>query len=207
MSKIFHINGSTIFEDNESAIKKTIGRAILSGANLIGANLIGAYLTRANLSGANLSGANLSGANLSGAYLTGADLSGANLTGANLTGVYLSGAYLTGAIGADLAIAKTRILPDGGDIIGWKKCFGGVLVKLLIPATAKRSHAFGRKCRASFVKVLEVIGSDIAVSEYDSNIKYAVDQYVYPDEFDEDWTRECTSGIHFFITRLEAENY
>jgi len=45
MSKIFHINGSTIFEDNESTIKKTIRRAILSGAELTKANLTKADLT------------------------------------------------------------------------------------------------------------------------------------------------------------------
>jgi uncharacterized protein YjbI with pentapeptide repeats len=195
--------------------------ANLSGANLSGANLSGAYLSRANLSGAYLSGANLSGANLSGADLSGADLSranlsranlsgaylsGANLSGANLSGANLSGADLSGATNAGLAIAQTRILPEG-DLIGWKKCQSNVIVKLRIPSDAKRSHAFGRKCRAEFADVLEVFGSEVGISKHDRKTEYRAGQRVNPDAFDEDWQDECSSGIHFFITRAEAEAY
>jgi hypothetical protein len=76
-----------------------------------------------------------------------------------------------------------------------------------IPEVAKRSHSFGRKCRAEFVDVLEIIGSEIAVSRHDGITKYCVGQRVTADHFDEDWTKECSGGIHFFITRIEAENY
>jgi len=140
-------------------------------------------------------------ANLSGAELYGADLSGANLSRANL-----SGADLSGAKNAELVIAQTRILPDG-DLIGWKKCKGGVIVKLAIPAAAKRSHAFGRKCRAEFADVLEVIGASSGVSSHDNKTEYRVGCRVAADRFDENWQEECSGGIHFFITRIEAENY
>jgi uncharacterized protein YjbI with pentapeptide repeats len=185
--------------------------ADLSGADLSGADLSGAYLSRADLSGADLSGADLSGAylsraDLSGAYLSGADLSGAYLSGAYLSGADLSGADLSGAKGAEYAIACTRILPDG-DLIGWKKCADGIVVKLRIPEAAKRSHSFGRKCRSEFVDVLEVIGAEVGIAQYDGKTEYRVGQRVTPDKWDEDWTQECAGGIHFFITRLEAENY
>jgi len=186
--------------------------ANLCGANLCGANLCGANLCGANLCGVNLCGANLCGANLCGADLCGADLCGANLCGADLCGADLCGANLRdadlcGAKGAEKIIAQTRILPDG-DIIGWKKCRDGVLVKLLIPATVKRSHAFGRKCRAEFAKVIEVIGAETAVSQYDMDFTYKVGEEVKPKEpFSDDWQNECESGIHFFITRAEAEAY
>ena len=185
--------------------------ADLSGANLSGANLSRADLSGADLSGADLSGADLSGANLSGANLSRAELSGANLYGANLYGADLSRANLYGADlreanGADYAIAKTRILPDG-DIIGWKKCKNGVLVKLLIPADAKRSHAFGRKCRAEFADVIEVIGSDVGISMHDEKTEYRAGERVNPDSFDDNWQEECSNGIHFFISKIEAENY
>ena len=137
----------------------------------------------------------------SGAYLTGAYLRGAYLRGADL-----SGAELTGANGADLAIAMTRILPDG-DLVGWKKCRDGVIVKLRIPDEAKRSHAFGRKCRAEFADVLEVIGAEVGISTHDGKTEYRVGQRVTPDSFDDNWTDECSHGVHFFITRLEAEAY
>ena len=142
----------------------------------------------------------------SGAYLRGANLSGANLRGANLSDANLSGAYLRGAKDADYAVAQTRILPDG-DLIGWKKCKNDVIVKLRIPESAKRSHAFGRKCRAEFVDVLEVFGADIGISSHDGKTEYRAGQRVTPDSFDENWQDECSQGIHFFITRIEAEKY
>jgi uncharacterized protein YjbI with pentapeptide repeats len=178
-----------------------LSRADLSGANLSGAYLIGADLIGADLSRANLSGANLSGADLSGAYLIGADLIGADLSRANL-----SGAYLIGAKNAELPIAQTRILPEG-DLIGWKKCVGNVIVKLRIPADAKRSHAFGRKCRAEFADVLEVFGAEVGISKHDGKTEYKAGERVTPDAFDENWQEECSSGVHFFITKAEAGAY
>lgn len=136
----------------------------------------------------------------------GADLSRANLSDANLSRANLSCVNLSCAKNVELALARTRILPDG-DLIGWKKCKGGIIVKLRIPATAKRSHAFGRKCRAEYADVLEVIGEGKAISDHDRKTRYVVGQRVFPDKFDENWQNECASGIHFFITRLEAENY
>ena len=186
-----------------------LSRANLYGADLSRANLSRANLYRANLSGADLYGADLSRADLSGADLYGADLSRANLYGANLSDTDLSRANLydtdlSGAKGAELSIARTRILPEG-DLIGWKKCRGGVIVKLRIPEDAKRSHAFGRKCRAEFADVLEVIGAEFGVSQHDGKTEYRVAQRVTPDQFNDDWQQECAGGIHFYITREEAE--
>ena len=123
------------------------------------------------------------------------------------SGANLRGADLRGAKNADLAIAMTCILPEG-DLIGWKKCEDGVIVKLRIPDAAKRSHAFGRKCRAEYVDVLEVIGGDVGVtSAHGPKTQYKAGERVHPNSFDEDWTSECSNGIHFFITRAEAEAY
>ena len=230
-------NGEVIIEGDFDSISAAVAKAIadgrdLSGANLSGANLSRADLSRANLSGANLSRADLSRANLYGANLSRADLYGANLSRADLSGADLSGADLSGAdlswadlswadlSGADLswadlsltkngelALAMTRILPEG-EIIGWKKCAHNVLVKLLIPADAKRSHAFGRKCRAEYAKVLEIIGAETARSLHDSWFVYTLGAEVRPTQaFDPNWKDECSSGIHFFITRVEAETY
>ena len=143
---------------------------------------------------------------LAGANLAGANLAGANLAGANLADAYLARANLADAKNADYAIAQTRLLPEG-DLIGWKKCSQGIIVKLRIPEAARRSHAFGRKCRAEYADVIEVIGADVAISQHDGRTEYRAGQRVTPDRFDENWQDECSSGIHFFITRLEAENY
>ena len=182
-----------------------LARADLAGAYLARADLARAYLARANLAGANLAGAYFAGANLAGASLAGADLAGAYLAGAylvsaNLARANLAGAYLADAKNAELAIARTRILPDG-ILIGWKKLRNGVIAKVRIPEEAKRSHAWGRKCRAEFVDVIEGDG----VSIHDGVTKYAPGLRVTCDKWETDWTKECAGGIHFYITKEEAE--
>ena len=143
--------------------------------------------------------------------LSGANLSSANLSGANLSSANLRSADLRGTKGSELVIAQTRILPEG-EVIGWKKCRDQKIVKLLIPREAKRSHAFGRKCRAEYVKCLEIFGSDgsvqtEAISLHDRKTKYTPSEFVYPDKFSDNWQDECAPGIHFYITRIEAENH
>ena len=182
-------NGSVLFAGDFPSIKEAVAEAIKSGANL---------------SGANLRNVNLSGANLSYTILL-----GANLLGANLSDTILLGANLSDAKNAGLAIAMTRILPEG-DLIGWKKCKDNVIVKLKIPSDARRSSAFGRKCRAEFADVLQVIGASEGESNHSGNypvVKYAPGKRVTCDKWCEDFQEGCAGGIHFFITRLEAENY
>jgi len=173
-------------------------------------NTIKNTLLEAVKKGADLQGANLQGANLQDADLQDADLRGANLQDADLQGANLQGANLRGAKNADYAIALTRILPEG-DIIGYKKCRDDKIVKLLIPKEAKRSHAFGRKCRAEYTQVIEITKDSKnykkAISQYDNKFIFKVGEIVYPDSFSEDWVNECSNGIHFFITKLEAERY
>jgi hypothetical protein len=182
--------------------------ADLSGAYLRGANLRGADLSGANLSESNLSEADLSGANLRGANLSGANLSGANLRGANLRGANLSEALnIKDAKNAELAIAKIQFIPETGAFEGWKKCKNNVIVKLLIPACAKRSHGAERKCRASRVKVVAVFNGEFGVSAHDGKTEYRKGFTVNADSFEEDRWNTCSNGIHFFLTRAEAEAY
>ena len=189
--------------------------ADLYGANLYGANLRGADLRGANLRGADLRGADLRGADLRGADLYGADLRGADLRGANLSDANLRGADLRGAkIEDDLLNRFFPICcPEYGSFIAWKKA-GSYIVKLEVTDTAKRSSAYGRKCRCSEAKVLaieHVDGSPADVKEvssgYDHNFVYRVGETVHVDSFDEDRRNECAPGIHFFITRQEAVDY
>ena len=202
--QIKSIYGSVLFEYEavDNTIAKTVQEAIRSHANLSHANLSSANLRSADLSSADLRSANLSHTNLRSADLSFADLRSANLSFANLRF-----ADLRYAKNSKLAVAMTRILPEG-DIIGWKKCRDNVIVKLLIPAKAKRSHAFGRKCRAEYAEVLQVYKAKEAISTYDENIIYRKGETVKPTKpFDEDFTNECGSGIHFYITKEEAQNH
>ena len=147
-------------------------------------------------------------ADLTVANLTGASLYGANLTRADLYGANLYGADLTGAKNSDeqLWISLTTITPEG-DLIGWKKCKDDIIVKLKIPAKAKRSNSTGRKCRAEYVEVLEIFGGTIGVSQHDKKTTYKVGKTVKCDKWDDNRWEECSGGIHFFLTRLEAERY
>jgi hypothetical protein len=210
------LSGANLYGANLSGAD--LSGADLSGANLYGADLSGANLSRANLSRADLSGANLYGANLSRANLYRADLSRADLSGANLSGADLSRADLSRAdlyranlSGAKeiplLAAAQTSIVPEEGQIIGWKLCKNNVLVKLLVGKNAKRSNATGRKCRAEYVKVLAVIGAEVGISKHDDKTEYRAGAIVRCDKWNEDRWVECGGGIHFFLTRIEAENY
>ena len=192
-------------------------RANLSGAYLSGANLSGAYLSGADLSeadlfGANLSEADLSRANLSGAYLFEANLSEADLSEANLSGAYLFEAnYIEKAKNLFYPIA----CPEIGAFVGWKKArvkTGGheCIVKLGITEDAVRSSAAGRKCRCSKATVLEIqdlegnVLEQAAVSDRDENFHYIPGTVASVLDFDENRWNECSTGIHFYITREEA---
>ena len=119
-------------------------------------------------------------------------------------------ADLSGANNAEYAQAQTYICPEGA-VIGWKKAlnpFGGYcIIKLRIPEESKRSNATGRKCRAEFADVLEVIGAEYAVSNYHASFEYKAGERVTAHVFEENRWNECAGGIHFFITRKEAEEY
>ncbi len=185
--------------------------ADLSGANLIGANLrranlIDADLIDANLRRANLIDANLIGANLSDASLRGADLRDANLRGADLRGADLSGAKCI----PDNVSATTSIVPDG-DLVVYKQLANDSIATLKIPKEAKRSNATGRKCRAEYAEVLAIQekeggAMESGVSWYDNSFVYRVGETVHPHEWCEDRWQECAGGIHFYLTRYEAEN-
>lgn len=202
----------TLEGDNIEAILKEHGFHCLHGADLRGADL-----RHASLHGAYLMHADLRDADLCDADLRGADLHGADLRGADLYRADLHRAY-----DVKLSIAKISILPDEGDIIGWKKAWTDnempptpVIVKLLIPADAQRSNATGRKCRASTARVLDLQdkqGNSLppdttAYSGYDTDFTYKKGETVHVENFDTNRWKECAPGIHFFITRIEAAEY
>ena len=216
-----------LYEDCEGweNMRANLRDADLSCANLSYANLRDADLSCADLSCANLSDANLRDADLSCANLRGADLSCANLSYANLRDADLSCANLSYA---NLSCAKDvsyipMICPEEGKFIGWKKAevqgeednhYRKVIVKLEIPASAKRSSATTRKCRCDKAKVLEIYNLDGTVakerkcySDYNNDFVYKVGKTVEVDDFDEDRWNECSQGIHFFINRQEAIDY
>ena len=176
-----------------------------------------ADLYGADLYGADLYGANLYGANLREADLRGADLRRANLREADLRGADLYEASLLGAENIPEYICPI-CCPEKGSFIGFKKALSSnmeveVIVELEIPAEAKRSSATDRKCRCDKAKVLSITGlSGVAefqqaISRYDTNFVYEIGKTVVVDDFDDNRWNECSTGIHFFITKDEAIRY
>ena len=182
-------NNEIIFEDNSTTMKDCVINAFNTGADLRGAYL----------HGANLRGEDLRGADLHVAYLHGADLRGADLRDADLRG-------------AKNIPFIPLACPSDGEFIGWKKVRTKI-VKLLIPADARRSSATSNKCRCDKAKVLGITDYDGSNPiESITNYNYVMTQYVvgemvYPDLFDENRWNECSNGIHFFIDKQESINY
>ena len=145
----------------------------------------------------------LQGANLQGSNLQGANLQGANLQGANLRYANLQGSYLWGANLQDATLPPFQIVPEEGSFIAFKKVDTGI-IKILIPEDAKRTSTLvGRKCRASHVLVLEGSGN----SHTHNALEYKESEIVVADSYNDDIRVQCTNGIHFFMTRKEAEDW
>ena len=206
--------------------------ASLWNADLSGADLSGADLRSANLESADLSGADLCVADLNDADLTYTDLKSANLWGADLSNADLSDADLRGAdlryaileganlSGADLCDAKINFhiaCPEKGSFIAFKKAsnnYNNYIVELLIPEDARRCSATSRKCRCDKAKVLSITkidgtsdGVDTVYSIYDETFAYKIGETVEVKNFDDNRWNECSTGIHFFLTRQEAVKY
>ena len=154
---------------------------------------------RADLSHADLHNAVLRHADLSYAVLRNADLSCADLRNAVLS--YADLRY---------AVLPRFQIPQTGTLEVFKK-IEGKIVKLRVPAKAKRMISLvGRKCRAEYVKVLDIEGGGPVESDGMGNgVKtvYEIGNMVKPDSYDEDIRVECSHGIHFFLTREEAEEF
>ncbi len=207
------LRGANLGEANLSGADlggANLGGANLGWTNLRGADLRGADLRDANLRGADLRGANLGEANLRGADLRGADLRGANLGGANLGWTNLRDANLSRANlrGANLrrAIFDYRTIgmhaaPEG-KLTGYKKLANGTICRIEVPEDARRSCATTRKYRCERAFVLEGAGHTM----HDGvKTEYRPGNEVRPDSWDDNRWNECSHGIHFFLTREEAE--
>ena len=117
------------------------------------------------------------------------------------------------------AAVHPHVIPNSGKFYGYKALYnqfrtGLVIAKLLIPESARKVNGFGTKCRAdaAIVKDMWDFETGAKVTEgrslYDNNFKYYKDEIVHPDEkFDDRDFIDCGAGIHFFMTKEEAEEY
>ena len=174
----------------------------LSYADFGNVSLVGAYLPHSNLTRADFRGANLGWADLRSCVFYDTDLRDCNFMYANLRG-------------SKYVPYIPFQCPSDGAFVGWKKV-NNVLIKLEIPADAKRSSATTNKCRCDKAKVLgfyDSLGSkelnitELVNDKYGKKCKYVKGEMVYPDFFDEDRWNECSHGIHFFVNKQDAINY
>ena len=115
--------------------------------------------------------------------------------------------------GADLPYYQ--VCPPSGEFIAWKAGREGETIKLRIPWFARRNSCItGRKCRCELAIVESIEGANgkqIGSCECWSNdydFRYKVGCFVKPDNgYDSSIFKECTNGIHFFLTKREAEDW
>ena len=140
------------------------------------------------------------GADLTSADLEEADLRVATLEGALLRGAAIGGALMEGATG----LRSLAPVPETGSFIAWKKLANDTIAKLRIPEDAMRVGSYvGRKCRASKVEVLEGEG----VSDRDVSVVYSPGRILEVQDYNPDPQVVCTTGLHFFMTEQEAQQY
>lgn len=137
-----------------------------------------------------------------------ADLSNANLACANLSHANLACANLSNANLSNANLGHFSIVPESGPFTAYKKLKQGIIAELYVPRSSKRiGGLLGRKCRVSKVKVKSLSIGTEAYDRHSGELLYKVGCWVTPDLFDDDIRKECTNGIHCFITRKEAEEY
>ena len=228
--EIKRLNGRDIIflytcEDNtmektlEKAVKENVDLSfanlsyrVLSGVNLSNANLKYALFIGSKLNKVNFNGANLRGTIFGYSELTDVDFTDADLRWADLYGTKITHEQLINVKGIN------DQCPKKGSFIGWKKCIDEsevpYIVKVEIPADAKRCSATTNKCRCSKAKVLEIQKLDGSIadvdkvfSSYDNHFPYKIGETIEPDSFDDRYWVECSHGIHFFINREDAVNF
>lgn len=148
------------------------------------------------------------GCDFTGAYLR-AVFSNCNFTNCNLSKTRLQdSAFIDCTFDADVLYRFGEKLVS--PLSGWKKCVDRkgktVLVRLEIPRGAIVFCINGTKCRTDRVIVKEIIGADRAYSSY-SYMSYYVGDEINVYNFDCRFNIECGTGIHFFKTKQEAEEY
>ena len=176
-------------------------------------NLENSSVENALFDGCSLHGANFTNANLKTASFRYCDLRESNIEGANLFGAVLEYAKFDGIVSNEDTKWFRMHCPETGAFLGYKKCVNDRMVQLLIPADAKRTSATLPSCRCNKAKVLTIKSFDFkenyeeAWSLVDENFVYRRGQWVEVKDFNEDRWQDSTTGIHFWMTRQEAENY
>ena len=202
--------------DNTDFSKADFRGVNLSGATFVKCSFVGTDFRRANLSGAKFEYCVFRDVKSGGTNFEGAEFKGLDRSSENVIFFHLlknksrSERYLVkGAVYFDHIVK--RVFPKE-DFFGYKKLRNGKIAKLLIPANGKNIVYPGHKCRCDKAYVVSISDSageaEFGCSKFDSSFIYCVGEWVVPyNGFDENPLKECSAGIHFFLTEEEAEDY
>lgn len=191
--------------------------AELSGADLSCANLTNTRFHDARLRYARLINAKIEHTSFCGADLTRASCMNIDLRTADIRHAVFYGVRMQGALVGDIPISAglsglQPVFPTHGAFTIFKKLAEDKIAMLEVPAYAKRSSATTRKGRVSEAYVVAIWDErgkpcSRGVSLRDPDFAYVVGTTVVSDAFDPDRWNECSSGIHCFLTREEAERW
>ena len=196
-------------------------------------NFVNAYFNDCDLSevemnnGANFAGASFDKCNFKNACCCGAIFRNTEFYDADLTNVNMYEADFTNADFVRCKLDNIRYdectcgialaCPEKGSFTAFKKAKlsndNNCIVELQVPADALRSSATTRKCRVSKAKVVAVYtmdGKSIKQNAYSIHTRsfvYKIGKIVEVKNFDKNRWNECSTGIHCFITKREAEQY
>ena len=148
--------------------------------------------------------ANLYNANLYNANLENANLENANLRYANLYNANLENANLNESEQARLG----KIIKE--KVIVFKKCQQKI-VELELQVGSIVFSINNNKCRTNKAKVISIDGDKTKgltiASDHDTSFIYEVGKTIEIEDFNLMYNVECSTGIHFFYNREDAENW
>lgn len=184
-------------------------------ADFTDCNLVDCRFTHSTLTNSLFVSANLIDTDFGWADLRDVTFTNANLTRADLRHAVIEKANFFSATLADTFLPLYQVCPEEGSFVCYKKVSAGysrsytsTIVKLHVPASAKRCSALGsRKIRVEKATVLSGEGYSMLAPRAELEIHYKPGKKVRAHEFDPDIRVTCSSGISAFLTRQEAQDY
>lgn len=188
-------------------------RAQFIDVSFYSANLFSSDFSEAKLSSCNFRYANLAEVKLPSSILLDCNciFTGSNLYNCDMNNMYSNLLeYKGGKILTENIIGYKKCKPYNRIYYSFNKCTAAI-VTLEIPRGAIVFSVNGKKCRTNRAKVLDIVDSDgnkvPRARSYRGNLTYYVGDEFNIYDFDCEYNKECSKGIHFFMTREEAENY
>ena len=177
----------------------------------------GANFTRASFDKCNFKNAVCYGAIFRDTAFWDADLTNVNMHEADFTNTDFVRCKLDNIKYDECTCGIALACPEKGSFTAFKKAelYNGnnCIVELQVPADALRSSATTRKCRVSKATVVAIYtmdGKSVKQNAYSTHTRsfvYKLGKTVEVKNFDKNRWNECSTGIHCFITKREAELY